>query len=467
MALPRVTQTIRDGALGLGALDTDLHVKIGLCTAGTVNGVFISGDPEAVRTQLGQGALVEAGLYSIARTRRPVAFIRAAQTTAGAVGTIAQSGAGPLITATGAAPNDAYQLRVEILVGGIVGTSQFRVSLDGGDTWSAAIATAASYVIPDSGITIQFPAGTYVLGEVYSADCTAPAFDTTSLNAALDAALAMSQQFRCVHVVGYGADGSATATVAAAVASKMTEAEGLHRYTYAVLEAADDSDADLISAFASFASTRVMVCAGFTELVSARNARLYKRPAAWPLVSRIMSVGVSRDPGAVEDGPLDASVVSLYRDEQRTQGLHDARFATLRTFPGRPGFYVTGGKMMAPAGSDFANVTNRQVLDVASRVTYEELHRYVNVDLEVDDAGLIDEKDARKIEARVLGRLRTALLSPTPREASDVAFTLKRDGNILSTETLSGKTRVRPKGYARFIENEIAFSNPALEAPAT
>lgn len=466
MALPGVQQTIRDGALGLLALGSDLHVKVGLATSGPVNEVVITSDPQTIRDTFTSGELVEAGVHFVSVTGLPVALIRVAQATAGSLPAFTQTGSGPLITADGATPNDAYQVRVEILDGGNVGTATFRYSLDGGDTWSTEIATAASYVIPDTGITISFPSGTYVAGELYSSDAVPPAFDTTGLAAAIDVALAMSQQWRCIHVVGYAATGAASATVAAAVAAKMTMAETQHRYTYAIIEAANDTDSALIAAFESFASPRIMVCAGFTELVSAVSGRIYKRHAAWSIVARIMSVAVSRDPGAVMDGPLDASVVGLYRDEQKTEGLDAARFATLRTFYGRPGFYVTRGRMMAAPGSDFGDVTRRQVMDVASRVAYEGLLLYVNVDLQLDpDTGHLVETEARGIEAFVLGRLRTALLSPVPPDASDVEFIVKRDVNILSTETLIAKTRVLPKGYARFIENEIAFRNPALEAP--
>ncbi len=459
MTLPGITQTVRDRGLGLQALGSEYHCKIGLCTNGTANLAQAFGDPQTVRDTLGHGPLVEALCLSIERTGKPAIGVRATQTTAGAVGTITQTGAGPLITATGAVPNDAYELKVEILIGGAVATSQFRYSLDGGDTWSGAIATAASYVIPDSGITIQFPAGTYVLGEVYSATCTAPSYDTTALNTALDAAHAAVQQWRLVHIVGYAAAGTGTATVAAAVASKLAAFAAAFRYAYAVLEAADDTDANLVSAFAAFADVRVMVAAGFCELVSAVDARIYKRPAAWLVVDRLMASAVSRDPGAVIDGPL-VGVTRIYRDERLTPNLHDARFATLRTFQGVPGFFITGGKLVAPSGSDFADAPNRQVMDVASRVSYEALLPYLNVDLQIDAAGLIDEREAIGIEKVVLNKLRDAVTRPG--DASEVEFVLNRASNILSTQKLVGKTRVRPKGYARFIENEIAFSNPAI-----
>jgi hypothetical protein len=471
MPLPGITQTIRDGALGLLALGSEYHVKIGISTGGAEGLPQAYADPQLVKDEYKRGPLVEAAVHAIELTGKPVILVRAVQTTAGSVGTISQSGAGPLITATGAAPNDAYELIVEILVGGAVGTAQFRVSVDGGDTWSPAIATAASYVIgppntvvPDTGITIQFVAGTYVLGEQYTATCTAPAFDTTSLTNALNIAHTSVEQWRLVHIVGYGANGAASATAFAAAGARLTAFEADYRYAYAVMEAADDTDANLITAFAAQAHPRMMVCAGFEELTSSVDGRLYKRPSAWTTVARIMASAVSRDPGAVADGPL-AGPSLLYRDEAKTPGLDAARFCVLRTHRGMPGFYVTSGRMMAAAGSDFSYCPNRQVLDVASRVTYEALLQYVNIDLLVDpDTGRLLEAEAQAIEARVLGLLREAVVATG--DASDVQFVVNRTDNILSSQTLRAKTRVLPKAYARYVENEIAFRNPALEPPA-
>jgi hypothetical protein len=465
MTLPGINQTIRDGALGLLALGSEYHVKIGLSTLGTANVATAIADPQLVRDTFGAGPLVEGAVYAISKTNKPVICVKATQTTAGSVGSITQTGAGPLITATGSTPFDAYELRVKIILGGTVGVATFQYSLDGGDTWSATIATAASYVITAAGITIQFIAGTYIAAEVYSASCTPPAFDTTALNTALDAAVAAAQAWRLVHVIGFATAAAGSATVFAALASKMATAAAAYRYAYAVMEAADDTDGNLITAFASQADVRVMVCAGFEELVSAVDGRIYKRPSAWPVVARLMASAVSRDPGAYADGPL-SGIVSLNRDEGKTPGLEDARFCVLRSFRGVPGFFVTRGRMMAPLGSDFSDSAARQVLDVASRVAYEALLQFVNIDLLVDaTTGFILEQEAQSIEAFVLGQLRAAVTAPG--DASDVQFTVKRNENILSSQTLRAKTRVIPKGYARFIENEIAFKNPALEPPGT
>jgi len=74
--------------------------------------------------------------------------------------------------------------------------------------------------------------------------------------------------------------------------------------------------------------------------------------------------------------------------------------------------------------------------------------------------GYINEVDARAIEAAVEAKLRAEL---TDRDrVTDVQVTIKRDQNMLSTLTLTETVRVIPKGYAKYIETNIGFLNPAL-----
>jgi hypothetical protein len=57
---------------------------------------------------------------------------------------------------------------------GASGTATFRYSLDGGDTYSATYATAATFLLP-SGVTANMAAGTYVISTTYTWTDTAPA----------------------------------------------------------------------------------------------------------------------------------------------------------------------------------------------------------------------------------------------------------------------------------------------------
>jgi len=94
--------------------------------------------------------------------------------TAGTVGALTQSGTGPLITITGD-PDDAYDLQIEVDLGGDRGTATFRWSLDGGANWEAEdVLTAATVALGTTGMTANFPDGSYVLAETYDWDTTAP-----------------------------------------------------------------------------------------------------------------------------------------------------------------------------------------------------------------------------------------------------------------------------------------------------
>lgn len=89
---------------------------------------------------------------------------------------VVNTGGGPAVTATGTPTGtptngSSFDFRIEITTGGVLGTSQFRWSINGGSTWEASgVATAASVVLGTTGITANFAAGTYILNATYDWD---------------------------------------------------------------------------------------------------------------------------------------------------------------------------------------------------------------------------------------------------------------------------------------------------------
>lgn len=469
MTIPYVKNTILDGAGGALALGSDLHVKCGVATSGDELTFAIFTSPDDIETEFTSGPLCEAGSDFIANTGLPVALVRIASSavTAGTLSAITKvaSHAGPTISNNSTAALDEYELLVEIVLGGAVATATFKYSLDGGDTWSATIVTASTVNLTGSGISLAFAAGTYVAGNQYSATTTAPTYTAQGLSDAIDAAYASASAFRLVHVIGHTADAADTATSAAAIQTIMnTKATTSHRYGYAVIEGADDVDADLVTNLASVSANRVACVADFVEAISTNTQRQYRRHAAWSAVVEIMRRPISVDAGYFADGYGSIpGITSIERDEFKTPLLDAARMVTLRTWVGRQGFYVTRGRTLATTGSDFTSIPNRQVMDAACAIAYDALLNFVNADILLDrTTGKIREDEAQAIEAFVSGKLRAGITAPG--HASDVEFLINRDQDILTTETLKSKTRILPKGYVRFIENEISFRNPALEA---
>ncbi len=476
MALPDSTIKIRDGALGIIAPSEKACAVVGACTGGVANTVYAFTDVKALVDTLTSGPAVEAAALDLT-IGGGIVYVVPCATSAGSNGSVTKVGTGlSVLTLTGT-PLDAYEAVVTIVVGGAnpaSGVVTFTYSLDGGDTTSAVIALPVNgiYALPGTGISLNFTAATLVAGDVYSFACTAPTFNTTQMNAALDALLADPRTWRFVHVVGLAANVAGSATVFGALDLKMTAAETAHRYAYAMMECADDTDANIIASFNALASLRVCIGGGFEELTSPLTGRKHKRPVQWAHAARRQGARVSEDSGRVLSGALPG-VSKLYRDERVTPGLDAARFVTARTFVNRAGYYITNGNILAPTGSDFALVQYREVMDVACTITDAAQVKYVGYELRVNPAqgnttpagqpgapGTIDERDARAIEADIGSQLAAALLAPG--HVSALQILVNRTDNILSTKLIRTKVRITPLGYAKSLEAELGFVNPAI-----
>jgi hypothetical protein len=365
---------------------------------------------------------------------------------------------------------DAYRLRVKITTAGALGTAAFVYSLDGGNSYSGDILTAGSgiYAIPDAGVVLTL-ASTFVKDDEYSADCSWTLTTTSDVTAALTALLADSSEWGWVHVVGVpasddGPNAADAVTLEGVVDAKMTAAETAYRYVFGVVECPHDTTTDTDSvikaAFANVQSSRIMVVPSYADMVSPLTGRIDKRPAAWAVAARLGSTKLSRDPGCVEDGALK-NVRAIYRDEYATPSLDDARFTTLRTFPGLPGYYVTNGRLMSQPGSDFTYVMNRRVMDLAAKTARAAYLLFVNKDVNVDTTtGYIDEADAKRIDSVVQGKLEAVLLDPG--ECSGVEAQIARDDDLLSTSVANAEVSIVPKAYLKAIACAIGFKNPVL-----
>jgi hypothetical protein len=387
-------------------------------------------------------------------------------------GTVTRTGTGPATALDGTthSPIDSYDIRVKIGTAGALGTADFRYSLDGGNTYSGTVLvpSAGKFVVPNAGIVLTF-AGTFTADDVYTGTATPPGFSTTEINAGLTALLANPSKWGFVHVGGKPASAAAAATLASGLGAMMDVAEASFRYVFAVMECPqEEGDATIKSAFASFVHPRVGVVVGDVGLTSVITLRSERRNLAWAYTAGLSNTKLSIHPGETTSkngaGPL-LGVTSLYRDEEDTPGLDDARFVTATHIQGKDGYFITRGRMMAAAGSDFEQVMNRRVMDRFCEVMRATLTDQLNVSPDIDGVtGFILEKDAQALDAIAEDACKTALVNEG--EASSVKVTTSRTDNLLSTSTLHVDGECVPKGYTENIVANLGFKNPALAAAA-
>jgi len=386
-------------------------------------------------------------------------------------GTIGQSGGGPVPTQA-SSPVDAYSALVEIVTGGALGVATFRYALDGqaaSPSYSGEIAIPAGgvFVVPGSGIVLTF-ASTFVAADTYAFVTTAAGFSVSDVAAALDVAMADSAEWRFAHVVGTPANAAGAASLAATCKTKADAAFTAFRYVRIMIECPQsEGDATIKTAFASFESPLVSVCVGDADVKSVLTGREFRRNIAWAAANRMAKYDVHVPPektaptGSFESLHL---VTKLYRNEEATPGLHDARFVTARTHIGLAGYYLTGGKTMAPAGSDFQSTERVDVFNKLCRVVRVEALRLLSSDLEVDDTGKLSELEASRAERRMQSVARSDMQGNVSKDKNGPAVyvSIDRDSNILSTENLPIEVSAIPKGKASTISVRVGFSNPAL-----
>lgn len=473
MAIPEASLSIRDGGLGLADGENNgIVALIGACSSGTANTPYEFTDAQTARDTLGSGPMVELGARILALAGGPVVFVKAPSSTAGAA-------AAPVATKTGTATLgtpaggslDAVDGIVTIVAAGatlVAGTATFKYSLDGGRTYSPEIALPVSgvYAIPNSGLTLTwtYTSGTaFVAGDSWTFTATGPSYTLSEATTAIDALIAdASKSFFLVHVVGPASTAANAATMFAAIEAKMVAAAtSNYRYARAIIETPDVSDATLQAAFLTTAGTRTMVSGGWAYMTSQTNGVAFKRPIAWQVSTRAAQVPPNEDLGRVRTGP-DTGIVSLVRDEYKTPGLDASGFVTSRTHVGKTGFYLTHGRLMVAAGSDFKYLQYGRVMDIACAEIRAAQLEFLNDSVRVTrSTGRILEIDANNVESYIEGRVRSKVTEPG--YASSVSVEVERTTNVLTTQKLVVRYRIVPLAYFKTIEGEVAFTNPAIQ----
>lgn len=457
MTLPAVSLTVRDGALGIVAGNTDnLIAFVGPSSTGTVASVTTISTLKELVDTFGYGPMPEAAAHALAVGGGPVLCVRTTTTTAATIpaeGAMAQTGAGPAITLSGT-PYDGYGVEVVVVQGGARATATFKYSLDGGATYSAELVTATTYVIPNSGLTLNFPVGTYVAAEEYTAACTAPRTTTTDLGTALDALTASSADWSLVGVFCEPADATAAAALATTTDAKLVTAAASYRYARGVVGCGGVAVAGLSAAFAASSLTRTGAAGGTGTLTSPLTSRSESRTVAIPIVARLSISPVQEDLGRVASGALP-SVTAIGVTASEADTLDSARLMTLRQHVGLPGFYVATGKMLVAPGSDYTYVQNGRVMDKACKLVRPRALQYLNEALRVNANGTLLEQEAVRVESSVNAPLVAELVNTGNAVASSAA--VSRTQNLQSTGILPVTVRVRPFGYARTITVDIGF----------
>lgn len=222
---------------------------------------------------------------------------------------------------------------------------------------------------------------------------------------------------------------------------------------------------DLVG-FAETTFNRVAVMIGDTEKRTGATAS--KGAAVGVLAGRLASKQVHVNAGRVKDGalkPLQFYVLDSPVEQVNIDNLYNKGFITATTHVGKSGYYIVDDHLACTVEDDYHFLTRRRVIDKAFVLANATLTNFIldTVPLGVD--GKISPIYAKVLETeieRVIAQEMTAKgeLSgdTTVKGDTGVIALINLEERIAVTSKIKGKIKVKPHGYARYIEFDLGFN---------
>jgi hypothetical protein len=487
-----VSITIQDNGLGQVSPGAGrIMVVVGVTSTGTANQILASANPNDFITAYGYGPAVEAASLIANAAGQPVILIKATTNVTGTNSNVQPGGSntsGSVVSLTGT-PNDTYYGQVTVGTGGTVGTNGIilNISLDANRTFTPiALGTASTYAIPNTGLTLNFAAGTLVTGDTFKWFSKEPLWSDATVASAIQALWGYQTQFLNILITGDTASGDATsfATDQQTLFNKkqftgiLTNARdalwgGTSTETEATWMASIEND------FQNFVSNYVSVSGGHYNITSPITQIQYRRPASWVAAVRDAQQNLGQDLGQVSSGPggpggpmapltlPSAADGFIYHNELVNPGLDGARFLALQSYQGFPGLYVDNPNMMAGPGSDFNWLQRVEVVNAFARLVYIFFTNELSQAVPVSQAtGFILPAAANDIEQRCNAELTATLVGSSPPACTNAFVTITRTNNILATSQLIVTGSIIPLAYIKSVPITIRFVNPATAVVA-
>lgn len=438
-----------------------------------------------VRSLIGYGPLAEAVALALQKRGGPINFIRHdVSGTPLADSVLNKTGpAGDGVIKVSGVPYHDFVLAIEIVSSGEAGVATFRFSLDytaDRATWSRTriVPIGLSYPIPNSGLTLAFDdtaAISYTAGTLYTLSVECPIVGISDLADAY-AVIPTSYLFYQWVVSGLQDTALNGSAIAAALAGHLSDLTNTDRYVRGFIDVgSSDTSDNVLDAAEDWTAARICPAYGKVDRVSALPYEGFGYRVGCSTVSglaaRALRELISTDLSRPASGP-DDGVSKIYFDGYLDNRLDAAKISTMRTWPGKPGFYFANAKLKSAFGSDFTDLQYGRCMDVACRTTFEAQFPFTSngyrTVLEMDASeehpkGSLDPLDGADMDAACNGALSTALLEPNnvrgrPGHVTSVNYSIDYSWDVATTQQIKTSVGIVPLGYIKEINTDLYFT---------
>ncbi|MEY5061183.1 MAG: hypothetical protein RIS45_1104 [Planctomycetota bacterium] len=485
--------TINDngGATNIIVAAPSVIAVAGTSSAGTVGVPVSTRSLATITSTFGYGPLSELCALLISAGATVIAT-KLTTAVAGSASAVTFAGTGSSAVTVSGAAFDTYYVVAKVITGGTIGSAgiTLQISLDAGRTFGPVIAldVASNYAIPQTGLTINFGAGTLVAGDTATFGTVAPAPNAAGVNAWLNAMLASPYA-----AAGWGSmivAGSRTGADVTSVQATLDTLAAQYLFERLIFNSRDVSPAAkwggtgetestwqnaLLNDFSATSARRSCVSAGYYNMPSgianpAAGTPRYRRPLSWAIAARKVQQPVQVLSSRVKDGTLAAIIVDptndptdgfIYHDERINPGLDAGRFASAWTRLGQPqGFFVRSENLMSPLGSDFPLLAVGQCFDNFCSALVQFFTANIDDSVRTNSNGTIYENDAQRLESGALSAVASSMTGQyQPQNTSvviDRTYNVKTNSKVLVSGTFGGLAYVREFDLTVQVQNPNA-----------
>lgn len=188
-------------------------------------------------------------------------------------------------------------------------------------------------------------------------------------------------------------------------------------------------------------------------------------PALGILAGRFAQCSVEESIGKVRLGAL-ANTKAYIDDAEATNTtaatLDELGYITFRTFVGKSGFFFTTDSLATGTNDDYRSLARRRTIDKAYRIAYATLLEHINEEVPVTENGTIVAYYAKSLNMEVVSDIYNSMtangeLSTTSDADKGCECEVDITNNIVATSKLFVAIKVRPYGYAKYIEVNLGF----------
>ena len=184
------------------------------------------------------------------------------------------------------------------------------------------------------------------------------------------------------------------------------------------------------------------------------------------MAGRLATLPVQRNIARVKNGALKPIAMFLgekpvEENASAVSDLYDAGYITPRKYVGKAGYFFTDDRLACEQTDDYAHITARRTIDKAYRIAYTALLELMMDELAVNDDGTLRHGIIMAWQQMMENAVNRAMTAASELSADENGAGCKAyidpKQNVLSTSKIELVLKVRPFGYARYVDVKLGF----------